>query len=250
MPLMAERPALLRRASAEALGAFALVFAGCGAIITNTVHPGSLGGVGISLVFGLIIMVMIYAGGHLSGAHYNPSVTIAFTLARHFPLKDALAYIAAQFAGASAAALLLLVTWTNKPAHLGTTLPSVGTPTALLYEIVLSAFLMFVITAVATDTRAVGAAAAIAIGGTVGLDALFGGPITGASMNPARSFGPALASGTWHDLWIYMAGPLIGATIGVFAYELVRGSKRLDTPTPLTPEKASVDGERPVRLPA
>jgi aquaporin NIP len=220
-----KRPNLVRRALMEGIGTFALVTAGCGAIISNTTHPGSIGGVGISLVFGLVIMVMIYAGGHLSGAHYNPSVTLAFTLARHFPLREALAYISAQLIGASTAALLLLAAWPSKPAHLGTTLPSVGSGTAVVYEIVLTAFLMFVITAVATDTRAVGAAAAIAIGGTVGLDALFGGPITGASMNPARSFGPALASGTWHSFWIYVVGPVIGATIGVFAYETVRGPK-------------------------
>jgi aquaporin NIP len=221
------RPGLARRALMEAIGTFALVTAGCGAIITNTTHPGSIGAVGVSLVFGLVIMVMIYAGGHLSGAHYNPSVTIAFTLARHFPLREALAYIAAQLIGASTAAFLLLAAWPSKPAHLGTTLPSVSSGTALAYEIVLTAFLMFVITSVATDTRAVGAAAAIAIGGTVGLDALFGGPITGASMNPARSFGPALASGTWSSFWIYVAGPVVGATIGVFAYELVRGQSHL-----------------------
>jgi aquaporin NIP len=218
-----ERPDLARRALMEGIGTFALVTAGCGAIITNATHPGSLGGVGIGLVFGLVIMVMIYAGGHLSGAHYNPSVTIAFALARHFPLRDALAYVAAQLAGASGAALLLLAAWTSRPAHLGATLPTVGSGTALAYEIVLTAFLMFVITAVATDTRAVGAAAAIAIGGTVGLDALFAGSITGASMNPARSFGPALAAGAWSSFWVYVVGPIVGAAIGVFLYELVRG---------------------------
>jgi aquaporin NIP len=218
-----ERPDLARRALMEGIGTFALVTAGCGAIIANATHPGSLGGVGIGLVFGLVIMVMIYAGGHLSGAHYNPSVTIAFTLARHFPLRDALAYVAAQLAGASGAALLLLAAWTSRPAHLGATLPTVGSGTALAYEIVLTAFLMFVITAVATDTRAVGAAAAIAIGGTVGLDALFAGSITGASMNPARSFGPALAAGAWSSFWVYVVGPIVGAAIGVFLYELVRG---------------------------
>jgi aquaporin NIP len=248
-----DRPGLARRALMEAIGTFVLVTAGCGAIVANTVRPGSLGGVGVSLVFGLVITAMIYAGGHLSGAHYNPSVTIAFTLARHFPLRDALVYVAAQLAGASAAAFVLLAAWTSTPAHLGTTLPSVATSTALLYEIAMSAFLMFVITAVATDTRAVGAAAAIAIGGTVAFDALFGGPITGASMNPARSFGPALASDTWHDLWIYLAGPVIGATIGVFAYRLVRGSQppsTLSAQTIPTPEGSPVDGECPVRLPA
>ncbi len=122
--------------------------------------------------------------------------------------------------------------------------------TAVAYEIVLTAFLMFVITAVATDTRAVGAAAAIAIGGTVGLDALFGGPITGASMNPARSFGPALTSGTWSNFWVYVIGPVIGAAIGVFAYGLVRGSKSLVSPSTQSTEGATVDGERPVRLSA
>ncbi|MFZ1924879.1 MAG: MIP family channel protein [Solirubrobacteraceae bacterium] len=244
-----ERPNLARRALMEAIGTFALVIAGCGAIITNTTHHGSIGGIGVSLAFGLVIMVMIYAGGHLSGAHYNPSVTIAFTLARHFPIRDALAYIAAQLIGATIAGLLLLAAWAGKPAHLGTTLPSVSSPTAVAYEIVLTAFLMFVITAVATDTRAVGAAAAIAIGGTVGLDALFGGPITGASMNPARSFGPALASGTWSSFWIYVIGPLIGATIGVFAYELVRGPESLISTATQSTEGVAADGKRPIRLP-
>jgi MIP family channel proteins len=226
----------------EAIGAFALVTAGCGAIVTNATHPGSLGAVGVGLVFGLVIMVMIYAGGHLSGAHYNPGVTVAFTLARHFPLRDAVAYVGAQFAGATLAALLLLGAWPSKPAHLGTTLPSVGTGTAFGYEVVLTAFLMFVITAVATDTRAVGAAAAIAIGGTVGLDALFGGPITGASMNPARSFGPALASGTWHAQWIYLIAPFVGAAIGALVYEVVRGDATVRWSRSGRSEEAATDG--------
>jgi MIP family channel proteins len=222
-----QRPALGRRAAAEGMAAFALVFAGCGAIITNSTHRGALGAVGVSVVFGLVIMVMIYATGHLSGAHINPAVTLAFTVTRHFPGRDAIAYIAAQLAGASAAAFVLAAAWSGKPADLGATVPSVSLSTALLYETLLTAFLMFVITAVATDTRAVGAAAALAIGGTVGLDALFGGPITGASMNPARSFGPALASGQWHEFWIYVVGPVLGAVIGAFAYQAVR--------TPRTP---------------
>jgi aquaporin NIP len=217
------RPDLPRRALAEGLAAFALVFAGCGAIVANTVHAGALGGIGVSATFGLVIMAMVYATGHLSGAHVNPAVTVAFTLTRHFPLRDALAYVAAQLLGASVGAFVLLAAWADKPARLGATVPTVGAGTALLYEVVLSALLMFVIVAVATDTRAVGAAAALAIGGTVGLDALFGGPITGASMNPARSFGPALASGTWTDFWIYVVGPVAGAALGALAYQLVRG---------------------------
>lgn len=216
-------PDLLRRALAEAIAAFALVFAGCGAIVADTTTDGALGAVGVAATFGLIVMAMVYATGHLSGAHINPAVTIAFTLTRHFPPRDAVAYIAAQLAGATAAAFVLLAAWPGEPAALGATVPSVGAGTALLYEVVLTAFLMFVIVAVATDTRAVGAAAALAIGGTVGLDALFGGPISGASMNPARSFGPALASGTWTDFWLYLAGPLVGAALGALAYQLVRG---------------------------
>jgi aquaporin NIP len=217
------RPDLLRRAAAEGIGVFALVFAGCGAIVTEAEHPGSLGTVGIALVFGLIVMAMVYASGHLSGAHLNPAVTIAFVLTRHFPRAEALAYLLAQLAGALVAAGLLAAIWPGDPAALGTTLPSVGTGSAFVYEVVLTAFLMFVILAVATDTRAVGAAAAIAIGGTVGLDALFGGPITGASMNPARSLGPALVSGELHDLWLYLLAPVAGAALGAVAYQMVRG---------------------------
>ena len=214
---------LARRAAVEGLAAFALVFAGCGAIVANAVYGGTLGAVGVSLVFGLIVMAMVYATGHLSGAHVNPAVTVAFTLTRHFPAREAAAYVAAQVAGALTAALLLLAIWPDQPAQLGATIPTVGAGSAFVYEVVLTAFLMFVIVAVATDTRAAGAAAAIAIGGTVGLDALFGGPVTGASMNPARSLGPALASGELADLWIYLTAPFAGAALGALAYQLVRG---------------------------
>lgn len=216
--------ALWRRAAAEGLAAFALVFAGCGAIVANAQYDGALGAVGVSLVFGLIIMAMIYATGHLGGAHINPAVTIAFTLTRHFAPRDAVAYVGAQLAGATAGALALAAVWTDQPAHLGATIPSVGAGSAFVYEFLLTAILMFVIISVATDTRAVGAAAAIAIGGAVALDALFGGPVTGASMNPARSFGPALVSGTWTDFWVYVAGPIAGAAAGALAYQLIRGA--------------------------
>jgi aquaporin NIP len=216
---------LWRRAAAEGLAAFALVFAGCGAIVADARYDGALGAVGIGLVFGLIIMVMIYATGHLSGAHINPAVTIAFTLTRHFAVRDAAAYVAAQLAGATVAAFLLLAVWPEQPAALGATIPSVALGPALVYELVMTAVLMFVIIAVATDTRAVGAAAAIAIGGTVALDALFGGPVTGASMNPARSFGPAVAAGEWQDFWLYLVGPVTGAALGAFAYQLIRGTE-------------------------
>jgi aquaporin NIP len=218
-----DRPKLARRALAEGLAAFVLVFAGCGAIVTDAVRGNPLGTVGIGLVFGLVIMAMVYATGHLSGAHINPAVTVAFALTRHFPRREAVAYVLAQTAGAIAAALLLGAAWDGSPGHLGATIPTVGAGVAVLYEVVLTAILMFVIMAVATDTRAVGAGAAIAIGGAVGLDALFGGPITGASMNPARSLGPALASGQWQDFWVYLAGPFAGAALGALGYQAVRG---------------------------
>ena len=200
------------------------MFAGCGAIVLDAERGGSLGATGIAAAFGLVIMAMIYATGHLSGAHLNPAVTAAFVASRHFPRREAAAYVPAQLAGAVAGAALLRVVWHGTPADLGATVPSVSSGSALVYEAVMTAFLMFVIMAVATDARAIGAAAAIAIGGAVALDALFGGPVTGASMNPARSFGPALASGEWGDFWIYVAGPVAGAALGVFGYELVRGS--------------------------
>jgi len=218
---------LLRRVGpylAEMVGAFALVFAGCGAIVIDTTSHGQVTHVGVAITFGLVIAVMIYATGHISGAHLNPAVTLAFALTRHFPVARVALYWIAQALGATAAALLLRALFGNV-AHLGTTLPAGGDGQSLVLEIVLTFFLMFVIMAVATDSRAVGQAAALAIGGTVLLDAMFGGPISGASMNPARSFGPALASGTWSHLWVYIAGPAAGAILGAFTYEAVRGER-------------------------
>ena len=216
------RPGLARRALAEAFATFALVFAGCGAIVVDAERDQALGTVGIAAVFGLVILAMVYATGHLSGAHINPAVTLAFTATRHFPLREAAAYVPAQLAGAVLAALVLRVAWEGTPADLGATVPTVGTGSALVYELILTGLLMFVIVAVATDTRAVGSAAAIAIGATVGLDALFGGDVTGASMNPARSFGPALVANTWTDFWIYIVGPGLGALAGAVVYQAIR----------------------------
>jgi len=210
----------LRRLVAEAVGTFALVFAGCGAIMVDS-DTGALGHVGVAISFGLVIMVMIYAVGHISGAHFNPAVTLGFALSRHFPLPRVGLYWAAQMAGALVAALLLRASLGNL-AGVGVTLPSGSDGQAFLWEAVLSFFLMFVIMAVATDTRAVGEAAAIAIGGTVGLDAMFGGPVTGASMNPARSLGPAIASGELSSIWVYLAAPLLGAAAAAFVYQFLR----------------------------
>ena len=211
---------LIRSLVAELVGTFALVFAGAGAIVVDA-RTHALGHVGVAIAFGLVIMVMIYAVGHVSGAHFNPAVSFAFALTRQFPWTRVAAYWAAQLAGALLGAALLRASLGND-AHVGSTLPAGSQGQALVWELVLTFFLIFVIMAVATDTRAVGEAAAIAVGGTVALDAMFGGPITGASMNPARSLGPALVSGDLHALWVYIVAPLAGASLGGLAYQFVR----------------------------
>ena len=213
---------LLRSLAAEAIGTFTLVFAGCGAIMVDA-KTGQLGHVGVAISFGLVIMAMIYAVGHVSGAHFNGAVTFAFALTRHFPWSRAALYWVAQLVGAVIAAALLRASLGNV-AHLGATFPSGSDAQSFLFELLMTAFLMFVILAVATDTRAVGEAAAIAVGGTILLDAMFGGPISGASMNPMRSAGPAIVSGDLHALWIYILAPIIGASVGGVAYQFVRGS--------------------------
>jgi aquaporin NIP len=215
--------ALARALVAEAIGTFALVFAGCGAIVVDA-KTHALGHIGVAFSFGLVIMVMIYAVGHISGAHFNPAVTFTFALTRHFPWTRTAAYWSAQLAGSLLAAALLRGSLGNH-AHDGATLPSGSQGQALLWELVLTFFLMFVIMAVATDSRAVGEAAAIAIGGTVGLDALFGGPITGASMNPARSIGPAFVSGDLHALWLYLLAPPLGAGLAGLTYQFLRAER-------------------------
>ena len=213
--------AFLRSLVAEAIGTFALVFAGAGAIMVDA-KTHALGHVGVAISFGLVIMVMIYAVGHISGAHFNPAVSFAFALTRHFPWPRAVGYWAAQVGGAVLAAAVLRGSLGNL-AHVGATLPAGSQGQSFLWEVVLTFFLMFVIMAVATDARAVGEAAAIAIGATVGLDVMFGGPISGASMNPARSLGPAFVAGNLHALWLYVVAPIVGAALGGLAYQFVRG---------------------------
>jgi MIP family channel proteins len=185
-------------------------------------ETGAFGQLGVAVAFGLAITTMIYALGHVSGAHFNPAVSFGFALTRHFPWRSMAAYWAAQASGAILAAVLLRASL-GDVADVGATLPSGSDGQSFLWEVVLTFFLMLVVMAVATDTRAVGEAAALAVGGTVALCALVGGSVSGASLNPARSLGPALVSGELGSLWIYLLAPLVGAALGALAYQYLRG---------------------------
>jgi aquaporin Z len=205
---------------AEAIGTFALVFVGTGAIIVNDVSAGAISHVGVALAFGLVIATMIYAVGDVSGAHFNPAVTFGFWLARRLPRNEVAPYLIAQVAGAVAASGLLRVMFAAHP-NLGATLPTGGLSESFVMETVLTFLLMFVILGVTTGPDR--GFAGIAIGATVCLGALFGGPVSGASMNPARSLGPALFSGLWTPIWLYIAAPAFGAAVAVGACRATRG---------------------------
>lgn len=210
---------LARRALADAIGTFALVFVGCGAVVVDALH-GGLGHVGVSAAFGLVVAVMIYATGHLSGAHFNPAVTVAFAAIGAFPWREVPAYVAAQL-GAAVVASLAVSGFVGSASRLGATVPAVPLAPAFGMEVVLTFFLMFVITAVATDARAHGPQAGFAIGSTVAMCALMGGPVTGASMNPARSLAPAWVAGVSEAQWIYVVAPVVGAVLGAVTYRFV-----------------------------
>jgi MIP family channel proteins len=193
--------------------------------VVDGLSGGAIGHAGVAASFGLVVAVAIFAVGHLSGAHLNPAVTLAFAAARHFRAREVVPYWLAQLGGAILASLALRALF-GSGSGLGATHPAhVGALGAFSLEAGLTAVLMVVILAVATDTRAAGSLAALAIGATIGLEALVMGPITGASMNPARSLAPALAGSDWSDLWLYLLAPTGGALLGALVYELLRGGR-------------------------
>lgn len=204
---------------AEFIGTFFLVFAGTGAIIVDAITH-AVTHVGVSLTFGLVIAALVYALAHVSGAHFNPAVTIGFWTAGEFPGTRVPSYVAAQVAGAIAASSILRLMF-GTIASLGATLPLGSVSTSFWLELCMTFLLVFVILGSAVHGRAVKNFAGIAIGSTIALDALFGGPISGASMNPARSLGPALVAGMWHSQWVYVVAPIAGAILAVIGYKLI-----------------------------
>jgi aquaporin NIP len=203
-----------QRLFSEALGTFALVFAGTGAIVINQASGGAITHPGIALTFGLIVLAMIYTIGDVSGAHLNPAVTTAFAAAGRFAWKEVPGYILSQLAGAFSASFVLRFLFPSN-LTLGSTLPA-GTPIqSLILEIILTWLLMLVILSVSTGSKEKGITAGIAIGAVIALEAMFAGPICGASMNPARSLAPAIVSGNWQHIWIYILGPGLGALLAV-----------------------------------
>lgn len=212
----------MRKYIAETVATFALVFAGTGAIVINDISGGSITHVGISLTFGLIVMVMIYSVGDISGAHMNPAVTVGFCFAGRMDIKEVGPFVTSQVAGAVLASGLLKLLF---PSHetLGATLPSGSVWQTFALEVVLTFILMFVILNVSTGAKEKGIMAGVAVGGTVALASLFAGPIGGASMNPARSIGPALISGQLEHLWIYLTATFIGALLAYLVFKAIRG---------------------------
>ncbi|KAI3456103.1 hypothetical protein Pfo_012766 [Paulownia fortunei] len=212
----------IQKIIAETLGTYFLIFAGCAAVVVNADKEKVVTLPGISIVWGLVVMVMVYSVGHISGAHFNPAVTIAFASCKRFPWKQVPAYISAQVLGSTLASGTLRLLFNGRHDQFAGTLPTGSDVQSLVVEFIITFYLMFVISGVATDNRAIGELAGLAVGATVLLNVMFAGPISGASMNPARSLGPAIVSSHYRGLWIYLLGPTAGAIAGAWVYNIIR----------------------------
>ncbi|KAF6148278.1 hypothetical protein GIB67_012053 [Kingdonia uniflora] len=218
-------PGFHKKVFAEIIATFLLVFVTCGSAALSATDEHKVSKLGASVAGGLIVTVMIYAVGHVSGAHMNPAVTLAFAAVRHFPWKQVPFYAAAQLTGATAAAFTLRLLL-HPIEKIGTTSPSGSIFQALVMEVVVTFSMMFVTSAVATDTKAIGELAGIAVGSAVCITSILAGPISGGSMNPARTIGPAIASGYYKGLWVYIVGPVFGTLIGAMSYNIIRVSDK------------------------
>lgn len=217
----------MKKYIAEFIGTFALIFCGTGAMTINEITGGEVTHVGIGITWGFIVIAMIYSFGEISGAHLNPAVTIAFAYAKKFVWKEVPKYVLAQILGAFTASFTLLFLFPESEL-LGSTIPKVDVWRAFVLELLLTFFLMVTIINVSTGSKEVGVVAGIAIGGVVMLEALFAGPITNASMNPARSLAPNIVSGNLHGLWLYIAAPILGALLAVVSCKLVKDEQCCD----------------------
>ena len=211
---------MMKKYIAEAIGTFAIVFCGTGAIIINQQSNGAITHVGIAITFGFIVMSMIYALGNISGAHFNPAVTIAFAIAKKFEVKQILPYTISQVIGAISASIVLRLLFPDNQL-LGATLPAGSEMQSFVLEFILTFFLMLVILNVAHGSKEQGMFAGLAIGAVVLLEAMFAGPICGASMNPARSIAPAIVSTHIEHLWLYLIAPVAGAAASVFIWKYI-----------------------------
>jgi aquaporin Z len=212
---------MIKKIVAEFLGTFGLVFAGTGAIVIDQVSGGAITHVGVALTFGLVVLAMVYTFGDISGAHLNPAVTVGFWAARRLPGGDVFPYVASQITGALLASGILRVLF-PKNEMLGSTMPAGSEMQSFILEFILTFFLMLTILNVSTGAKEKGITAGIAVGAVIGLEAMFAGPICGASMNPARSLAPALVSGHWEHLWLYLVAPVAGAVCAMSACRCVR----------------------------
>jgi MIP family channel proteins len=211
----------MRNYISEVIGTFFLIFAGCGAMVVNTYSGGALGHVGVAMTWGLIVMVIIYTIGDISGAHLNPAVTLGFWISKRFKGKEVLPYIIAQSIGAFLASFVLKIMFPLDET-LGASLPSSTWEQSFIMELILTFLLMYVILNVSSGAKEKGIMAGTAIGATVGLEAMFAGPVCGASMNPIRSIAPAIVSGHTEHLWAYIVSTILGAILAVFVFKLTR----------------------------
>ncbi|GLJ31320.1 hypothetical protein SUGI_0628340 [Cryptomeria japonica] len=211
----------IKKLGAEMIGTFFLIFSGCGSVLVDKKTDGSITHLGVSIVWGLTVMLLIYSVGHISGAHFNPSVTVAFATVNRFPVKEIPGYIVAQLVGSISAGFVLRLMF-GDISHIAATVPSGSNMQSFVLEFLITFLLMFVVCGVGTDTKAVGELGGLTIGATVAMVVIVAGPISGASLNPARTLGSAIAGNKYTGIWIYMVAPVLGAIAGTWTYNLIR----------------------------